>query len=161
MGRPASASLTPATGARTTRLRRTQLSPSSPRGFAGRAPGCANKPERPVAPKASAKAEIKTSFVRTLLIAHGPKPALQPRRVQNAAASIASHPASVTIAIRPSVGWDKIGYEVICVRRKQKYFCKEGWTGKSAPICLSGKSSRAVRRTENRRRPTHNCHRPT
>src|SRR5260221_10422506 len=32
--------------------------------------------------------------------------ALQPRRAQNAAASTASHPASVTIAIRPSVGRD-------------------------------------------------------
>src|SRR5712692_1516195 len=32
--------------------------------------------------------------------------ALQSRRAQNAAASTASHPASVTIAIRPSVGRD-------------------------------------------------------
>src|SRR5258705_9620641 len=34
------------------------------------------------------------------------QPALQSHRAQNAAASTASHPASVTIAIRPSVGWD-------------------------------------------------------
>ena len=34
------------------------------------------------------------------------QPALQSRRAQNAAASTASHPASVTIAIRPSVGRD-------------------------------------------------------
>src|SRR5258707_12531384 len=34
------------------------------------------------------------------------QPALQSRRAQNAAASTASLPASVTIAIRPSVGWD-------------------------------------------------------
>jgi len=40
-----------------------------------------------------------------LVIAHRPKPALQSRRAQNAAASTASHPASVTIAIRPSQ-WD-------------------------------------------------------
>jgi hypothetical protein len=40
------------------------------------------------------------------LIAHRPKPALQPRCAQNAAASTASRPASVTIAIRPSVGRD-------------------------------------------------------
>ena len=33
-----------------------------------------------------------TSLVRTLLIAHRPKPALQPRRAQNAAASTASAP---------------------------------------------------------------------
>jgi len=32
--------------------------------------------------------------------------ALQPLRAQNTAASTASHPASVTIAIRPSVGRD-------------------------------------------------------
>jgi hypothetical protein len=41
------------------------------------------------------------------LIAHGFKePALRSPRAQNAAASTASLPASVTIAIRPSVGWD-------------------------------------------------------
>ena len=34
------------------------------------------------------------------------QPALRSHRAQNAAASTASHPASVTIAIRPSVGWD-------------------------------------------------------
>jgi len=47
-----------------------------------------------------------TSLVSVLSIAHRPKPALQPRCAQNAAASTASRPASVTIAIRPSVGWD-------------------------------------------------------
>src|SRR5229473_2479708 len=52
-----------------------------------------------------------TSLVRTLLIAHRPKPALQPRRAQNAAASTAPHPAFVTIAIRPSQ-WD--GMARIC-----------------------------------------------
>jgi hypothetical protein len=43
-------------------------------------------------------------------------------------ASKASRPASVTIAIRPFVGWDEYGYEVIWVRRKQKYFFDEDWT---------------------------------
>ena len=47
-----------------------------------------------------------TSLASVLSIAHRPKPALQPRCAQNAAASTASRPASVTIAIRPSVGWD-------------------------------------------------------
>ena len=48
-----------------------------------------------------------TSLVRVLVIAHRPVgPALPSRRTQNAAASTASHPASVTIAIRPSVGRD-------------------------------------------------------
>src|SRR3984893_10792890 len=37
-----------------------------------------------------------TSLVRVLLIAHRPKPALRSRRTQNATASTASHPASVT-----------------------------------------------------------------
>jgi hypothetical protein len=34
------------------------------------------------------------------------RPALRSHRAQNAATSTASHPASVTIMIRPSVGWD-------------------------------------------------------
>src|SRR3982074_2595759 len=37
------------------------------------------------------------------------QPALPSRRAQDAAASTASLPASVTIAIRPSVGWDAKG----------------------------------------------------
>src|SRR5260370_18992545 len=46
-----------------------------------------------------------TSLVRVLLTAHGFKePALRSHRAQNAAASTASHPASVTIMIRPSCG---------------------------------------------------------
>src|SRR5712664_200661 len=36
------------------------------------------------------------------------QPALQPRCAPDAAASTASLPASVTIAIRPSVGWDGV-----------------------------------------------------
>jgi hypothetical protein len=43
-------------------------------------------------------------------------------------ASIASNPASVTIAIRPFEGWTAINMKVIWVRREQKYFCEEGWT---------------------------------
>src|SRR6266849_1270809 len=46
-----------------------------------------------------------TSLVRPLLTAHGFKePALRSRRAQNAAASTAPLPASVTIMIRPSCG---------------------------------------------------------
>ena len=64
-----------------------------------------------------------TSLVRSLLIAHGFKePALQPRRAQNAAASTASHPASVTIAIRPSVGETARVLELIWGKWEQKYF---------------------------------------
>ena len=38
------------------------------------------------------------------------QPALRSRHAPDAAASTASHPASVTIAIRPSVGRDDVGY---------------------------------------------------
>jgi hypothetical protein len=39
------------------------------------------------------------------------------------------HPASVTIAIRPSggVGWQEF-VEMICPTGEAKYFCKQGWT---------------------------------
>src|ERR1700694_2438906 len=48
--------------------------------------------------------ELHLSSARPV-IAHGPyRPALPSPRALNAAASTASHPASVTIAIRPSVG---------------------------------------------------------
>jgi hypothetical protein len=43
-------------------------------------------------------------------------------------ASIASHPASVTIAIRPTERWTAVNMKVIWVRREQEYFCKGGWT---------------------------------
>jgi hypothetical protein len=56
----------------------------------------------------------------------------------DAAASTASHPASVTIAIRPSVGWDSDGYEVIWVGRKRKYFCKRGWTRRANHAFTNG-----------------------
>jgi hypothetical protein len=52
----------------------------------------------------------QSSLVRVLLIAHEFKePALRSHRAQNAAASTASRPASVTIASRPSVGRDGEG----------------------------------------------------
>jgi hypothetical protein len=59
--------------------------------------------------------------------------------VKGAAASTASHPASVTIAKRPSSGRDAIDIDLICDFGKAEYFCKQGWTGKS-DRCLSGKS---------------------
>ena len=64
----------------------------------------------------------QSPFVCALLIAHRPKPALPSDLRAGAAASTASHPASVTIMIRPSVGWDGDGYEVIWVSREGKYF---------------------------------------
>jgi hypothetical protein len=46
----------------------------------------------------------------------------------DAAASTASHPASPTIMIRPSVGWDGKEMPVICGGRKGKCFCGKEWT---------------------------------
>jgi hypothetical protein len=65
------------------------------------------------------------------------RPALRSHRAQNAAASTATHPASVTIAIRPSggVGWREF-VEMICPTGEAKYFCKEDSTQK----CPTGKS---------------------
>src|ERR1700731_4017763 len=57
-------------------------------------------------------------------------------------ASTASHPASVTIAIRPFGGRDGESYSLIWTSEKQKYFCKWGWTGqthKPSLICPSGR----------------------
>jgi hypothetical protein len=59
----------------------------------------------------------KAPFVSALSTAHG-KPALPSPRAPGTAASIASRSASVTIAIRPSVGRDGRGYKLIWVGRK-------------------------------------------
>src|SRR3982074_2008262 len=76
-GRHASANLTPATGARTTRLCRPQLS-----------------------------SFVCAPFDRSRIFR---QPALRSHRAPAAATSTASHPASVTIAIRPSGGRDGEG----------------------------------------------------
>jgi hypothetical protein len=67
------------------------------------------------------------------------QPTLRSRRAQNAAASTASHPASVTIMIRPSggVGWREF-VEMICPTGEAKYFCKGDWTGKSPDGQITG-----------------------
>src|SRR3984893_10208938 len=49
------------------------------------------------------------------------QPALRARRAQNAAASTAPHPASVTIAIRPSVGETGTVLDLIWGAREQEY----------------------------------------
>jgi hypothetical protein len=53
------------------------------------------------------------------------------RCAPDTAASTAPHPASVTIAIRPSggVGWREF-VEMICPTGEAKYFCNEDWTTK-------------------------------
>ncbi len=56
--------------------------------------------------------------------------------VKSAAASIASNPASVTIAIRPSSGVDGCGYEVICGFGKPEYFFGRDWTDRNSLIRL-------------------------
>src|SRR5450755_3784805 len=58
--------------------------------------------------------------------------ALRPHRAQDAAASTATHPAFVTIMIRPScgVGWREV-VEMICPTGEAKYFCKWDWTALS------------------------------
>jgi hypothetical protein len=92
-GRRASANLTPATGARTTRLHRPQ--------------------------------QLRSSARRS--IAHrSHRPALPSRHAPDAAASTASHPASVTIAIRPSVGWDSAGYRFDLGQARRGIFLERG-----------------------------------
>ena len=85
----ASANLAPATGARTTRLHRTQK-----------------------APIILHAADRSRGSSRPAIAICAP----------DALTSTASHPASVTIAIRPSVGGTALDMHLIWVERKQKYF---------------------------------------
>jgi hypothetical protein len=66
------------------------------------------------------------------------RPALRSHRAQNAAASTATHPAFVTIMIRPScgVGWREF-VEMICPTGEAKYFCKGDWTTQIRLICFN------------------------
>ncbi len=63
-------------------------------------------------------------------------------------ASIASNPASVTIAIRPSSGVDGGVIKVIWGFGKPEYFFKRGWTGRNSLIQLRklGFTRKSVRR---------------
>ena len=63
------------------------------------------------------------------MIAHRLKPALQSIARKTLPRPPHPHPASVTIAIRPSggVGWREF-VEMICPTGEAKYFCKWGWT---------------------------------
>jgi hypothetical protein len=58
------------------------------------------------------------------------KPALPSRHTSNAAASIASRPATVTIAMRPSMGRDGAGSSLVLILAtgKAEYFSREDWT---------------------------------
>jgi hypothetical protein len=106
-----SANLTPASG-RQDHTTSPSAAPVYAKGFAGLK--CQS---------AEALAKAEASLVRVPLIAHRPKPALQPRCAQNAAASTASRPASVTIAIRPSVGRDgRTPRDVSTKQGSEKFF---------------------------------------
>jgi hypothetical protein len=91
----ASASLTPATGARTTRFCRTQQAP----------------------------------FVLRAVDRSRGEPALRSRHAPDAAASTASCPASVTIAIRPSLGEDGGASRIDLGARGRGIFSAEGIDG--------------------------------
>jgi hypothetical protein len=76
-----------------------------------------------------------TSLVSVLLIAHRSfDPPCNPVARKTLPRPPHPHPASVTIAIRPScgVGWREF-VEMICPTGEAKYFCKGDWTGKSEP----------------------------
>jgi hypothetical protein len=91
---------------------------------------------------ASAKAEKRYSAVvfACWVFAHGDQSALQTHGTPDAAASTASHSASVTIAIRPFI-WNETAEAMRCVYPawKAKYLCDGSWTAhvRNSP---SGKS---------------------
>jgi hypothetical protein len=104
----ASANLTPATGARTTRLCRPQLS-----------------------------SFVCAPFDRSQAFR---QPALRSRHAPNAAASTASHPASVTIAIRPSGGRDGEAYRSDLGQRGTEIFLQMRLDGQLTDLPGSGNS---------------------
>jgi len=61
------------------------------------------------------------------------------------AASIASHPASVTIAIRPLLGTRRRHYALFRTKREQKYFSRRGSTGAKHQATSSSPRSRGSR----------------
>src|SRR5258705_7407878 len=109
-----SANLTPASG-RQDHTTSPSAAPVCAKGFAGLK--CQS---------AEALAKAEASLVSVPLIAHRPKPALQPRCAQNAAASTASRPASVTIAIRPSVGRDARTPRDVSTKQGSEIFFESG-----------------------------------
>src|SRR5437016_11032127 len=101
-----------------------------PRIYSSSAPGRADLPSANLTPASGRQDHTTspyaaTSLVRTLGDCSQAVTCPAIHRAQNAAASTASHPASVTIAIRPScgVGWREL-VEMICPTGEAKYFCK-------------------------------------
>jgi hypothetical protein len=130
-----SADLTPATGARTTRFCR-------PR------PAFANRLRRSVHVRRSIS-EAGSSAVRLRAVDGSQvfrQPALPSHRAPDAAASTASHPASVTIMIRPSVGWDGEGYESDLGQPRSRIFFRKGLDRKSRRRLICPTGARAVPR---------------
>src|ERR1700681_3459308 len=84
------------------------------------------------------RAFLSPSSLRSLLLKnltpasrrqdHTTSPSAVALFVKSAAASIASNPASVTIAIRPSSGVDGGVMKLIWVKREAGNFSKRGWT---------------------------------
>jgi hypothetical protein len=97
--------------------------------------------------------QITTCILDTSVGASGPHDfavrfsAIRPHECADAAASIASNPASVTIAIRPSVGSDGRSCRFDLPDARSGIFFRRGLDTKIAEvslICPSGKSVRAV-----------------
>src|ERR1700688_112687 len=59
---------------------------------------------------------------------HTTSPSASVPFVSDTAPSTASRPASVTIAIRPSEGWDLLGVLLFLPIREAEYFWRWGWT---------------------------------
>ena len=100
------------------------------------APGRADMPPQNLTPASGRQDHTTspyatTSLVRVPVIAHGPfDPPCNPIARKTLPRPPHPVPTSVTIAKRPSV-WDGMAkvLEVIWGVRKQKYFCKQDWTG--------------------------------
>jgi hypothetical protein len=121
----ASAGLTPATGARTTRFCRTRPPPTR-----FRQAMCQSAEVLEGDPKTQAP------FVQRAVDAHGkirPASSLARRRCR----VHRIHPALVTIATRPSMGWNESRIAVSLPIGEAKYFSAWGWT-RNLLICPSG-----------------------
>jgi hypothetical protein len=111
--------LSPATNSSCHRHRRIE-------GFA--APGRADLTSADLTPATGARTTrfcrpLQSPFVCVSSIAHRScRPALQSRFTPDAAASTASLPASVTIAIRPSWGWDGGINKSVSTKRRSEIF---------------------------------------
>ena len=113
-----SADLTPATGARTTRLRRTRTCYRQ-----SASATCAQQPEH-------WRTWIQRRSSTRLTIAHG-KPPCDRSRARRCRVHRIPHPTSVTLAKRPSHRRrDGVFIILIWGNREAVYFCAKGWTAR-------------------------------